>query len=71
MTDMLEKFSKDKSIVYIREADRDVLPDHLKSAPGKIFAVHDRDGKCVALAKDRNMAFAVARQNDLQPVSVH
>lgn len=58
-------------IVYIREADADKLPDHLQGAGEKLFAVHDRDGKCLALAKNRTLAFALARQNDLTPVSVH
>ena len=61
----------DKPIVYVREADRDNLPEHLKSAPGPVFAVHDQDGRCLALAQDRGLAFYLARQNDLRPVSVH
>jgi len=60
-----------QQIVYVREADRADLPDELKSAPGPVFAVHDQDGTCLALAKDRGMAFYLARQNDLKPVSVH
>lgn len=58
-------------IVYVREADREELPDHLKSAPGKIFSVHDPSGNCIALTQDRQVAFALARRNDLVPVSVH
>lgn len=60
-----------KTIVYIREADRQALPEHLRSLPGKLFAVHDPEGVCIALTEDRNVAFALARRNDLQPVSVH
>lgn len=58
-------------IVYIREADRDALPEHLKGAPGKLFAVHDPNGNILAVADDRSVAFAMARRNDLTPVSVH
>ena len=61
----------EKPIVYVREADPESLPDHLKAAPGPVFAVHDEDGKCLALAQDRGLAFFLARQNDLSPVSVH
>lgn len=61
----------DQAIVYIREADRKALPEHLKRAPGKLFAVHDPDGTMLALAEDRSIAFALARRNDLTPVSVH
>lgn len=61
----------DKAIVYVREADREILPEHLRASPGKIFAVHDAAGNCLAVAPDRKIAFAVARRNDLHPVSVH
>ena len=60
-----------KPIVYVREAAKDGLPDHLRNAPGKFFAVHDPSGKCLALTEDRGVAFALARQNDLIPVSTH
>lgn len=59
------------AIVYVREADRDSLPEHLKNVPGKIYAVHDPEGNCLAISPDRRMAFALARRNDLMPVSVH
>lgn len=61
----------DRSIVYVREADRSALPEHLQGAPGKFFAVHDLNGDCLAVTDDRKVAFALARQNDLNPVSVH
>lgn len=60
-----------QAIVYVREADPETLPDHLKSAPGKLFAVHDDDGNCLAVTPDRQVAFALAKRNDLVPVSVH
>lgn len=61
----------ERTIVYVREADPEQLPEHVRSAPGKVFAVHDDEGNILALAKDRNLAFAVARRNDYMPVSVH
>jgi len=60
-----------KSIVYVREADPEALPDELKGAPGKIFSVHDPEGTCLALTGDRRIAFALAKRNDMVPVSVH
>ena len=60
-----------KSIVYVREADRDQLPEHLRAVPGKVFTVHDLAGNCLAISPDRRQAFALARRNDLNPVSVH
>lgn len=63
--------TKGQPIVYVREADPEHLPDHLKSAPGKLFAVHDMSGNVLAVTPDRMVAFALARRNDLVPVSVH
>ena len=34
-------------------------------------AVHDAEGAQLALVADRKMAFRLARQNDMAPVSVH
>jgi hypothetical protein len=42
------------------------------TAEGKTaFAIHGADGTPLALAADRDLAFAVVRQNELEPVSVH
>ena len=35
------------------------------------FAVHAADGREIAVLPDRGLAFAVVRQHDLEPVSVH
>lgn len=58
-------------IVYVRAAEQDELPEELRSAPGTYYAVHDGSGKQLAIAEGRNLAFALARRNDLVPVSVH
>lgn len=71
MTDTKAPIPTGKPIVYVREADPDGLPDELKDAPGRMYAVHDPSGKCLALAPDRTLAFVLARQNDMVPVSVH
>lgn len=71
MSDTPFPMKTDKAIVYVREADRTVLPDHLRGSPGKFFTVHDLSGACLAVTQDRKIAFALARQNDLMPVSVH
>jgi hypothetical protein len=36
-----------------------------------LYAVYDSTGERLALVKDRRVAFILARQNDLAPVSVH
>ena len=62
------------NIVYIRRVEMDSLPDEAREqAAGldSLYAVHGFDGERLALVKDRDMAFFLARQNDLSPVSVH
>lgn len=62
------------NIVYIRRVSMDQLPDEVREqAPelDSLYAVHGIDGERLALVKDRQMAFFLARQNDLSPVSVH
>lgn len=58
-------------IVYVRAVARDELPDELKGAPGTAYALHDEDGNRIAIAPDRRLAFALAKRNDLTPMSVH
>ncbi|MGZ3216652.1 DUF1150 family protein [Paracoccus sp. T5] len=60
--------------VYIRTVATETLPDDIRDQlPGveTMYAVHDTDGERLALVQDRNMAFMLARQNELSPVSVH
>jgi len=35
------------------------------------FAIHAADGTRMALIANRDLAFAVVRQNEMEPVSVH
>lgn len=35
------------------------------------YAIHAADGTQMALLANRDLAFAVVRQNELEPVSVH
>ena len=61
-------------IVYIREVSVDDLPEDVREqAEGAevLYAVHSADGERLALVKERNLAFALARQNDFAPVTVH
>lgn len=63
-----------RAIVYVRPVAVADLPQELQDqAAGfdTIYAVHRPNGDRVALVADRNMAFALARQHDMAPVSVH
>lgn len=64
----------DGNIVYVRRVPMDSLPDEVREqAPGldALYAVHGIDGERLALVRDRHMAFMLARQNELTPLSVH
>lgn len=60
--------------VYIRRVALDSLPDEIRQKVPDVdalYAVHGIDGERLALVKDRSLAFMLARQNELTPVSVH
>lgn len=64
----------DRRIVYVKEVDVADLPEEVQAEVGDrdhLYAVHDSDGQQLALVADRHMAFVLARQNDLDPVTVH
>ena len=61
-------------LVYVRPVDVSDLPDAIQGQAGdldQIYALHDADGARLALVKDRELAFQIARQNDYAPVNVH
>ena len=69
-------FAKDdgiERIVYIRAVQVDELPADARKQIGDapVYAIHDQSGARLALVADRALAFAVARQNEMTPVSVH
>ncbi|MEO1536644.1 MAG: DUF1150 family protein [Pseudomonadota bacterium] len=68
------KQNLDERMVYIRPVTVADLPDEMQEqAEGRehIYGVHSSDGLCLALVKDRKLAYALARQNDFSPVEVH
>jgi hypothetical protein len=68
------KFKTDENIVYVRPVALDDLPDEIREQAGdltELYAVHNGEGERLALVRDRKLAFVVARQNDMAPVSVH
>lgn len=61
-------------IVYVRPVAVADLPADIRAqAEGleTLYSVHTPDGARLALVRDRRMAFALARQNDLAPVNAH
>ncbi len=70
-----------RKLVYVRAVlARDVL-DELTDEDGEfivdvpetatLYSVHAADGERIALVGDRDLAFAAARQHEMNPVSVH
>lgn len=60
-------------IVYVRPVAVDGLPAEVQAQLGgakTIYALHDQDGDRLALVRDRQLAFVIARQNDMAPVNV-
>lgn len=63
-----------ENTVYIRRVAMDTLPEDVRRQvpdADALYAVHGVDGERLALVKDRSMAFMLARQNEMTPVSVH
>ncbi|MEL6644988.1 MAG: DUF1150 family protein [Pseudomonadota bacterium] len=67
--------AKDRDrIVYVRPVAVAELPREVREqAMGMdtIYAVHNSDGERLALVKDRDMAFFLAREHDYAAVNVH
>ncbi|PJE32234.1 hypothetical protein PSM7751_01899 [Pseudooceanicola marinus] len=66
--------SEAAKVVYVRAVKAADLPEDVREqVPGvkQLFAVHDSMGERLALVRDRETAFILARQNDLAPVTVH
>ena len=68
------EFGTKGNIVYIKSVDVADLPKEVRAEAGdvkQLYAVCTEEGEQLALVRDRNMAFFLARQNDLAPVTVH
>ncbi len=64
----------DNQIVYVRPVTVADLPEDLRQQIGAVetvYSVNRPDGERLALVRDRALAFLLARQHDLAPVSVH
>lgn len=65
---------QDDRIVYVRPMDTKELPDHIREQAGnlkKVYGVFGANGEQIALTANRSMAFDLARDNELTPLSVH
>jgi hypothetical protein len=74
MNTKFHDFAVSDRIVYVKMVDVLDLPEDVQnkvSGVDHLYAVHDAKGQQLALVADRNLAFKLARQNDLAPVPVH
>ena len=63
-----------RAIVYVRPVNVADLPQDVRDqAEGldTLYAVHSAEGERLALVRDRELAFFLARQNNMEPVTVH
>ncbi|MEO0358028.1 MAG: DUF1150 family protein [Pseudomonadota bacterium] len=61
-------------VVYVKPVDVADLPDEVQQEAGELdqlFALHDADGEQLALVANRNLAYDLARQNDMVPLTLH
>jgi hypothetical protein len=66
--------AQERAIVYVRPVDVADLPEDLREQVGdltRLYAVHNAEGERLALVENRSLAFQVARQNNMDPVTVH
>lgn len=64
----------DRAIVYVRPVPVADLPAEVQEQIGDVltvYSVNRPDGERVALVADRALAFVLARQHEMVPVSVH
>lgn len=61
------------TLAYVKPISREAIRDQLPTdAPdGPYYALHDEDGRPLALFTDRTAAFVAARSNNYSPVAVH
>lgn len=63
-----------RAIVYVRPVKVADLPEDVRQQAGgldTLYAVHNAEGERLALVRDRTLAFLLARQHDMTPVTVH
>lgn len=64
----------DQGIVYVKPILAADLPEDMRDQVGDLetlFAVHNAQGEQLALVANRKLAFHLARENDMTPVTVH
>ena len=70
-----QKFAEmGSNIVYVKEIETTDLPEDLQAEAGDletIFSVHNAKGDQLALVANRSLAFHLAREHKMVPVTLH
>ncbi|MGR3484400.1 MAG: DUF1150 family protein [Paracoccaceae bacterium] len=64
----------DGRLVYVKPVAVADLPREVREQAGdltRLYAVHDARGQQLALVADYDLAFTLARQHDMSPMTVH
>lgn len=62
----------ERQIVYVRPISKEEISNAKEIASeGPFYAVHDEEGRPLAIFDDRAAAFVMARSQNMRPVSVH
>lgn len=63
-----------QNLVYVKPILATDLPDDVREQVGdlqELYAVHNASGEQLALVANRKLAFHLARENDMNPVTLH
>ena len=63
-----------QGIVYVKPILASDLPEDMRAKVGdleELFSVHNAEGEQLALVANRKLAFHLARENNMEPVTVH
>lgn len=74
MNTEIDPKSVGEGLVYVKPVMVADLPEEVRDQAGdleQIFSVHNSDGEQLALVADMTLAYHLAREHDMEPVTVH
>lgn len=60
-----------RPIVYLRRVGQGAQTANGEAIPPDAYAIHDENGRPIAVFPDRDTAIVAARVNDMRPLSLH
>lgn len=71
MNDEFLEDDEPTQIAYIRTVQKSTLSNVPEEAPETLYALHDGDGRPIALFSTHDAALETARTHNFEPVTVH